>query len=226
MAWYNMQTKRETFLYFIICNKNLSSFNIIRTVTEKEHRGRERKWWQHGACQNLCFNQFLSSSLWRINQEDESSGKVCTSDVTIHGTLLTLGQEGFDVNFYFGTFFSPFCILDFLPPGLSKIQKPENLASVFGPHRIFTISTDKKLKVPGKAGSSDERRIVLVPASFSGRDDTEGNSSSTMDNDRIELYMKDGIELCSRRWCCKQHASQWTVHEHRLLPLANWSQHP
>lgn len=34
-------------------------------------------------------------------------------------------------------------------------------------------------------------------ASFSGRDDTGGNSLSTTDNDRTELYMKDAIDVSS-----------------------------
>ena len=43
--------------------------------------------------------------------------------------------------------------------------------------------------------SSAERKIVLALASFSGGDDTGGNSPSTRDNDETELCMKESIDL-------------------------------
>lgn len=65
----------------------------------------------------------------------------------------------------------------------------------------------------------------MVLASFSGRDDTGGNSLSTTDNDRTELYMKDAIDVSSLvQITCTPKRGGCALH--RLLPLDNWNQYP
>lgn len=57
--------------------------------------------------------------------------------------------------------------------------------------------------------SSRESRIVVALASRSGGDETRGNDPSTADNDEIELFMKESIELSAPHWCFKPHAPKW-----------------
>lgn len=84
-----------------------------------------------------------------------------------------------------------------------------------------------------KVESSAERKIVLALASFSGGDDTGGNSPSTRDNDETELCMKESIDLSASYWCCKPHAPQsgagvccFLRLTNRLFPSPEWSQYP